>query len=219
MTILLIEDDLPLGTSLQRVLADAGHSVVWLRTAAAAKRFLDQQSFELALLDVMLPDDSGLAVLRWLRARGDATPVLMLTARDSVSDRVEGLDSGADDYLPKPFAIEELLSRIRVLQRRQHQQLSAVWSLGSLQIDTARRRVRLNELDVPLSAREYDLLLALAGHPGKVMTRTQIEQAAAITETTDSNTLDVHIYNLRKKLGSQMIGTVRGVGYVLEVAP
>ncbi len=218
MRILLVEDDLPLGTSLQRVLIDAGHAVVWLRTAADATRFISKQLFELVLLDVMLPDDSGLSVLRWLRARGDATLVLMITARDSVSDRVEGLDSGADDYLPKPFAIEELLSRIRVLQRRQRQQLTAVWSLGDLQIDTARRRVLLNDVDVPLSPREYDLLLALAENPGKVMTRMQIEQASAVAQGTDSNTLDVHIYNLRKKLGSQLIGTVRGVGYVLEVA-
>ena len=218
MTILLVEDDLPLGTSLQRILADAGHGVVWLRTAADAMRFITQQSFELVLLDVVLPDESGLTVLRWLRARGDATPVLMITARDSVCDRVEGLDSGADDYLPKPFAIEELLSRIRVLQRRQRQQLTALWSFGNLQIDTARRKVRLSDVDVPLSLREYDLLLALAGNPGKVMTRAQIEQAAAIAQTADSNTVDVHIYNLRKKLGSQLIGTVRGVGYVLEVA-
>ncbi len=218
MTILLVEDDLPLGTSLQRVLTDAGHGVLWLRTAADATRFIEEQSFELVLLDIMLPDDSGLAVLRWMRARGDATPVLMITARDSVSDRVEGLDSGADDYLPKPFAIEEFLSRIRVLQRRQRQQLTAIWSLGNLQIDTARRRVRLSDVDVPLSLREYDLLLALAGNPGKVMTRAQIEQAAAVAQGTDSNTVDVHIYNLRKKLGSQLIGTVRGVGYVLEVS-
>jgi DNA-binding response OmpR family regulator len=216
--ILLVEDDLPLGTSLQRVLNDAGHNVVWLRTAADATRFLSQQSFELVVLDVVLPDDSGLSVLRWLRERGDATLVLMVTARDSVGDRVEGLDSGADDYLPKPFAIEELLSRIRVLLRRQRQQLSATWSLGGLQIDTARRRVKLHDVEVQLSLREYDLLLALAGNAGRVMTRAQIERAVAASDSNDSNTLDVHVYNLRKKLGSQMIGTVRGVGYVLEVA-
>jgi DNA-binding response OmpR family regulator len=216
--ILLVEDDLPLGTSLQRVLNDAGHNVVWLRTAADATRFLSQQSFELVVLDVVLPDDSGLSVLRWLRGRGDATLVLMVTARDSVGDRVEGLDSGADDYLPKPFAIEELLSRIRVLLRRQRQQLSATWSLGGLQIDTARRRVKLHDVEVQLSLREYDLLLALAGNAGRVMTRAQIERLVAASDSNESNTLDVHIYNLRKKLGSQMIGTVRGVGYVLEMA-
>lgn len=123
MKLLLIEDDIPIGTSLQRVLRSAGYNVVWLRHASDAKKFLASYSFDLLLLDIMLPGESGLDLLGWVRARGDATPVIMLTARDSINDRVAGLDGGADDYVPKPFAIEELLSRIRALLRRQCKQL------------------------------------------------------------------------------------------------
>ncbi|MFT0546288.1 response regulator transcription factor [Allopusillimonas ginsengisoli] len=216
MKFLLVEDDIPLGTSLQRVLAGAGYNVVWLRQARDAKKFLSDGPFDLILLDIMLPDESGLEVLRWLRGRGDATPVMMLTARDAVSDRVAGLDGGADDYLPKPFAIEELLSRIRVLLRRQRNQLTSSWRVGSLLIDTARRKVSVEDQEITLTAREYDILLALASEAGKVLTREQIERAASLLDGADSNTIDVHIYNLRNKIEGHLIGTVRGVGYVLE---
>jgi DNA-binding response OmpR family regulator len=216
MSVLLVEDDLPLGSSLQRVLTGAGHATVWLRNGGDAKAFLLDTAFELVLLDVVLPDISGLDVLRWMRARGDTTAVMMLTARDAVSDRVAGLDGGADDYLPKPFAMEELLSRVRALLRRHRQQLNELWRVGAVEIDTARRRVHLNGAEVTLSAREFDILLAMAASAGKVMTRAQIERAAAVSASAESNVLDVHIHNLRKKLGSQLISTVRGVGYVLE---
>jgi DNA-binding response OmpR family regulator len=198
------------------VLTGAGHATVWLRNGGDAKAFLLDTAFELVLLDVVLPDISGLDVLRWMRARGDTTAVMMLTARDAVSDRVAGLDGGADDYLPKPFAMEELLSRVRALLRRHRQQLNELWRVGAVEIDTARRRVHLNGAEVTLSAREFDILLAMAASAGKVMTRAQIERAAAVSASAESNVLDVHIHNLRKKLGSQLISTVRGVGYVLE---
>jgi DNA-binding response OmpR family regulator len=216
MSVLLVEDDLPLGSSLQRVLTGAGFHTVWLRGGADAKAFLLDAAYELVLLDVVLPDISGLEVLRWLRARGDSMPVMMLTARDAVSDRVAGLDGGADDYLPKPFAMEELLSRVRALLRRHRQQLNELWRVGAVEIDSARRRVLLNGSEVTLSAREFDILLAMAASAGKVMTRAQIERVAAVSASAESNVLDVHIHNLRKKLGSQLISTVRGVGYVLE---
>ncbi len=218
MKILLVEDDAPLGRSLSQVLTDQGHAAMWLREVAAARRHLAADRFDLLLLDIVLPDGSGLDLLAELRARGLALAIMMLTARDAVTDRVAGLDGGADDYLAKPFAIDELLSRVRALQRRTRSHLSAVWAVGDLSIDTARRRVVLQGSEVALSAREYDILAALATEPGKVMTRRDIERGSLLVDTAESNTLDVHIYNLRKKLGSQRIGTVRGVGYVLETA-
>ncbi len=215
-SILLVEDDLPLGQSLQRVLTMAGHQVVWLRGAGDARRFLAEFPFELLLLDIGLPDESGLALLAWWRQQGRKTPVMMITARDSIEERVEGLDAGADDYLGKPFAMEELLSRVRALLRRHSGQASNVWQLGALSIDTARRRVLLADAEVALSAREYGILLALAAEPGRVLTREQIEHALGTADALDSNAIDVHVYKLRKKLGNDWIATVRGVGYVLE---
>lgn len=214
--ILLVEDDVPLGQSLRRVLADQGHAVVWLRLAVEARNHLQTEAFDIVLLDIVLPDGSGLDLLASIRSSGNAVPVMMLTARDAISDRVAGLDGGADDYLPKPFAMEELLSRIRVLQRRSRGQLSASWQVGDLSIDTSRRRVLMGDAEVALSAREYDILVTLAVDPGKVMTRSQIERSLMLSEGGDSNALDVHIYNLRKKLGAARIATVRGVGYALE---
>lgn len=214
-SILLVEDDLPLGNSLQRVLTVAGHHVVWLRTSADARRFLQEQRFAL-LLDIGLPGESGLELLAWWREQGQATPVMLLNARDSVGERVQGLDAGADDYLGKPFAIEELLSRVRALLRRHSGQTSSVWQIGPLSIHTARRRVQLHGQDVHLSAREYDILRALAEDPGRVLTRAQIEASSSPADTLDSNATDVHVYKLRRKLGNHLIGTVRGVGYVLE---
>lgn len=215
-SILLLEDDLPLGQSLQRVLSMAGHQVLWLRTAADARRFLAENEFALLLLDITLPDGTGLELLSWWRAQGRKTPVMMITARDSIEERVEGLDCGADDYLGKPFAMEELLSRVRAQLRRHSGQASNTWQLGGLTIDTARRRVLLEGREIVLSAREYDILLSLAAEPGRVLTREQIERTLSGTELLDSNAIDVHVYKLRKKLGNDWIATVRGVGYVLE---
>jgi DNA-binding response OmpR family regulator len=218
MNLLLVEDDVPLGGSLQQLLRGAGYPTVWVRTAVDAKRFLGSESFDLLLLDIVLPDESGLQVLQWLRARGLLTPTMMLTARDSVSDRVSGLDGGADDYLAKPFAVPELLSRVRALLRRQGNQRSALWQIGAIEIDTARRKVNVGGDDVALSQREFDLLCALAVAPGKVITRSQLERTSTNGDELESNALDVHIHNLRKKLGSSCIETVRGVGYALGIS-
>lgn len=215
MNLLLVEDDVPLGGSLQQLLRGAGYPTVWVRTAVDAKRFLDSESFDLLLLDIVLPDESGLQVLQWLRARGSLTPTMMLTARDSVSDRVSGLDGGADDYLAKPFAVPELLSRVRALLRRQGSQRSALWQIGAIEIDTKRRKVSVAGDEVSLSQREFDLLCVLAAEPGKVITRLQLERTSLNGDELESNALDVHIHNLRKKLGSSCIETVRGVGYAL----
>ncbi|MBB4844615.1 DNA-binding response OmpR family regulator [Paucibacter oligotrophus] len=215
--ILLVEDDIPLGTSLQRVLTMAGYQVVWLRNGGDARRFLITTDYALLLLDIGLPDELGLDLLAWFRQLGRAMPVMMITARDSVGERVLGLDAGADDYLGKPFAMEELLSRVRALLRRNSGQASNVWQLGPLSIDTSRRRVCLSGQEVKLSVREYEILLALAAEPGRVLTRAQIEASHSIADTLDSNATDVHVCKLRKKLGNAWIGTVRGVGYVLDL--
>jgi DNA-binding response OmpR family regulator len=216
MNLLLVEDDVPLGGSLQRLLSGAGYDTTWVRTAADAKRFLTSEQFNLLLLDIVLPDESGLVVLQWLREERLPVPTIMLTARDSVSDRVSGLDGGADDYLPKPFAVSELLSRIRALLRRQGNQRAAIWTVGTIEIDTARRKVSVDGIDTVFSKREFELLCALAAEPGKVITRALLERTSPTADDSASNALDVHIYNLRKKLGNNRIETVRGVGYALE---
>jgi len=216
MKTLLVEDDAPLGSSLQEALTKGGYDTTWVQRASDAKRFLQSEEFGLALLDIVLPGESGLELLAWMRRERLPTPVILLTARDAVLDRVQGLDAGGDDYLPKPFAVEELFSRIRAVTRRAGQQRSAEWRIGSLTINTAARRVARHEHDIPLSQREFDILLVLASEPGKVFTRSQIERATRIRDSGDSNALDVHIHNLRRKLGSACIETVRGVGYLLE---
>jgi DNA-binding response OmpR family regulator len=218
MRVLLVEDDAPLGSSLQEALRRAGQETTWVRRAEDGKRFLATEAFDLALLDIVLPGASGLDLLAWIRANGHELPVLMLTARDSVTDRVRGLDGGADDYLPKPFSVEELLSRIRAVTRRTGRHRAAAWKIGELVIDTARRRVVLADREIVLSSREFDVLCTLASEPGRVFTRSHIERSTSHERAGGSNSIDVHIHNLRRKLGGGVIGTVRGVGYVLEVA-
>ncbi len=216
MKLLLTEDDAQLGEALQGILASNGYFVTWVRTAEDAQRFVQSEHFDLMLIDIVLPRMSGLDLLRWTRDRDTKSAVMMLTARDSILDRVLGLDSGADDYLPKPFATDELLSRIRALLRRRSSQKSSIWQVGGLIIDTARRQVTIDGIAANLSQREYELLWRLASNPGQVLTRRQLTSGSDVQYCVDSNAVDVHIYSLRKKLGNDLIGTVRGVGYVLE---
>jgi DNA-binding response OmpR family regulator len=216
LKLLLTEDDEQLGEALQAILGANGYAVTWVRFAEDAQRFLDSEQFDLLLIDIVLPRMSGLELLRWTRNRATESAVMMLTARDSVFDRVLGLDAGADDYLPKPFATDELLSRLRALLRRRSSQKSSIWQVGALVIDTARRRVTVDGIAVNLSQREYELLWRLASNPGQVLTRRQLASGSEAEYAIDSNAVDVHIYSLRKKLGNELIGTVRGVGYVLE---
>lgn len=216
MNLLLIEDDVPFGRALHEVLLSQQYRSTWVRDAPSARRFLASEPFDLALLDIVLPGESGLELLRWLRAEGKELPVMMLTARDAVTDRVLGLDSGADDYLPKPFAMEECLSRIRSLLRRRGEQRAALWRVGDLSIDTVGRRVEREGVFIPLTPREFNLLLALAARPGKVMTRAELARGSDAKDPQDSNAVDVQIHSLRKKLGAGSIGTLRGVGYFLE---
>jgi DNA-binding response OmpR family regulator len=216
MKVLLVEDDVQVGQALQHVLSGHAYAVTWVRSAEDAKRFLSAEEFDMLLFDIVLPGESGLTLLSWARVQSIDSPILMLTARDGVTDRVVGLDSGADDYLAKPFALDELLSRMRALLRRRSPQKSAIWTVGDVAIDTARRQVSVRQQPIALSKREYDLLMKLATTPGKVITRVQLARGSDAEDVAESNAVDVHIYSLRKKLGVDKISTVRGIGYVLE---
>jgi two-component system, OmpR family, response regulator QseB len=217
MRLLLLEDDLQLGKALHAALAQSEFQPVWVRRVQEAKYLLETGSFTVVLLGIGLPDGSGLDVLHWLRAKSCAVPVLMLTARDAVEDRIEGLDMGADDYMPKPFAIPELISRIRAITRRSVGFAEEIWRIGDLTIEPAKHKASLAGALLDLPLREYTLLLELARSAGRFVTRTKLEEAMFSNQTDiESNALEVHVHHLRKKLGAGRIRTIRGVGYLLE---
>lgn len=219
MRILLVEDDALLGDGLRAGLAQSGFTVDWVEDGLAADAALSANSFAAVVLDWNLPRQDGLTLLRRLRGRRDATPVLMLTARDVLEDRIAGLDAGADDYLIKPIAIAELAARLRALTRRAAGRSEPVFRHGALQLNPAQRSVTLAEQPLDLSAREFDLLALLIAQPGRPMSREQIENALyGWGEEVESNAIEVHVHHLRKKLGSEWIKTLRGVGYVLKPA-
>jgi two-component system OmpR family response regulator/two-component system response regulator QseB len=214
MRILLVEDDPRLGDALMVGLRQHGHAVDWLRDGASADLALKSEPFDLLVLDLGLPRLDGIEVLRRLRGRGQALPVLILTARDATGDKVAGLDAGADDYLVKPIDLDELAARARALTRRAAGHASPELRVGDLSIDPAARRVTLAGAPVVLSMREFSLLLTLAENAGRVLTRAQLEASLyGWRDEPDSNALEVHIHNLRKKLGSERIKTLRGIGY------
>ena len=216
MRILLVEDDELLGDALQAGLRDASFAVDWVRDGAAADAALAAEQFGAVVLDLGLPKLSGLALLRRLRDRDDATPVVVLTARDAVDDRVRGLDLGADDYLVKPVALAELGARLRAVTRRAGGIASGSIRVGALDIDPAAREVRYRGQRVELQPREFALLQALALRAGQVLTRVQLEsQLYEWDEALDSNALEVIVHRLRRKLAPEAIRTVRGVGYML----
>lgn len=217
MKICLIEDDLALGRALQLALQDAGEEVLWVRRAADARHWIDEQPFDAVLLDLGLPDGSGIDVLRDLRGAGHTVPILIITARDGLDDRLCGLDNGADDYLVKPFAVTELLARVRAVARRANgwSEMGAhVWKLKDLVLDDKRMTVTRNGTAIALSKSEFALLHTLMRQPGMVLTRRTLEARAL--PNSEGQTLDVHMSNLRKKIGDGYIRTVRGVGYVAE---
>jgi two-component system, OmpR family, response regulator QseB len=219
MRLLLLEDDLQLGRALQTALAQSDFQTVWVRRVQEAKGLLEAGTYNAALLDIGLPDGSGLDVLAWMRKHHNNTPVVMLTARDTVDDRIAGLDMGADDYMPKPFAIPELVSRIHAISRRSLGFADDIWRIGSLVIEPAKHKASLEQVSLDLSLREYTLLVELARRAGRFVTRSQLELAVFNSQTDiESNALEVHIHNLRKKLGPSRIRTIRGVGYLLEDA-
>ncbi|WP_027820775.1 response regulator [Paraburkholderia bannensis] len=214
MRILLVEDDTLIGSGLQRGLQREGFAVDWAQDGDAASLALRTTSYGLVLLDLGLPGQDGLTLLARLRQRKDDVPVIIITARDAVPDRVAGLDTGADDYLVKPFALDELLARMRVVRRRQAGHSQTTLRVGPLRLDPAQHRVWLREVEIPMTAREFALLLELMQQPGLVVSREQLEERMyGWNEEIGSNTIQVHIHNLRRKLGTQAIRNVRGVGY------
>ena len=216
MRILLAEDDSLLGDGLRAGLRQLGFQVDWVRDGLAAERELAVGGYAAAVLDLGLPFKDGLDVLRALRARKITTPVLVLTARDAVPERVRGLDLGADDYVVKPVDLHELGARLRSLVRRAHGQLQDTLRCGALQLDPAARQVSLHGKGVALSTREFDLLHALMLGAGRVLSRQQLEQQLySWGYEVDSNAIEVHIHHLRRKLQPDLIQTVRGVGYTL----
>ena len=216
MRLLLVEDDPMIGAGVQRGLKQEGHTVDWVRDGAAAELAVADGVYEVILLDLGLPRKSGLELLAGLRRKGVATPVLVITARDSVADRVKGLDAGADDYLVKPFDLDELSARIRALTRRQGGRASPVIEVGSLALDPAKHVVILGGAPIALSKREFSLLHALMKQPGVPLSRAQIEESLyGWDEEIESNAVEVYIHSLRRKLGAERIRNVRGVGYMV----
>jgi two-component system response regulator QseB len=216
MRLLLVEDDLMIGESVLDLLRHEGYAVDWVKDGEMASTAFDTLTYDLVLLDLGLPKRDGLAVLRALRARKDRTPVLIVTARDSVAQRVEGLDAGADDYIVKPYDLDELLARIRALIRRAAGRAEPVYAHMGVSIDPATREVVANGQAVVLSSREWALLQLLLARPGVVFSRKQLEEKLySWKDEVSSNAIEVYIHGLRKKLGNELIQNVRGVGYMI----
>jgi len=206
-----------IGAAAQQGLRQEGHTVDWVRDGKEAEAAVNNKVHDLVLLDLGLPRRDGLLLLREWRARGIGVPVVIITARDAVSDRIAGLDAGADDYLVKPFDLDELSARVRAVARRRAGRSESTLRLGELEIDTASKRVAWKGEEVALSAREYALLEALASRPGAYLTRAQLEERLyGWNEEIASNAVEVHIHGLRRKLDPALIRNVRGLGYTLE---
>lgn len=217
MRILLVEDDPMIGESVVDGLTDEGYAVDWVQDGNSALLALRTTEFSLVVLDLGLPSKDGIRVLEELRSDQNLTPVLVTTARDTIEDRVKGLDAGADDYLIKPFDLDELFARIRALLRRSAGRADPMIERGRLQIKPATHEVIYDGQQVLLSGKEFALLLALAERPGLVLSRSQLEERLYNWDSSvGSNAIEVHIHHLRKKLSEGAIKTVRGVGYILE---
>ncbi len=216
MRVLLIEDDTVLGAGVRDQIKAEGHSVDWVTRLDAAGDHIAAASYDLVLLDLMLPDGRGLPFLRDMRKRGDVTPVIILTALDQISDRIDGLNAGADDYMVKPFDLTELSARLAAVARRYSGNPNPLVSIGDLEIDLASKSVRRQGKLLPLTAREWVLFEGFVQHPGQILSKAQLEERLyAFDAEIESNTIEVHISRLRKKLGREKIDTVRGMGYRL----
>jgi len=215
--LLLVEDDPMIGEAVAEALRADGHAVDWAQDGPSGSRALAAGvPYAAALLDLGLPGRDGLKLLADLRARGDKLPVLVMTARDTIADRIAGLDAGADDYLVKPFDVDELLARVRALLRRAAGRAEPQLTHGALRLDPATHAAWLGERSLALSAREFALLHALIERPGAVLSRAQLEERLyGWNEPVGSNTIEVHIHNLRRKLGERAIRNLRGVGWTL----
>lgn len=219
MRVLLVEDDELLGDGIRSGLKHYGHTVDWVKDGRSANDILTakHESFDIIVLDLGLPRMSGLEVLKSIRERNVTSPVVILTARDNVEDRVRGLDTGADDYITKPFDLDELCARMRALQRRSKSRAKPVLRYGNITLDPAAHVVTLDGEEVIVSRREFALLQKLLENAGRVISREQLNQTLyGWGENIDSNALEVHIHNLRKRFGTNTIRTIRGVGYMAE---
>ena len=220
MRLLLVEDDPALGEGIRVALKPEGYTVDWLQDGRSALHALTHETFDLAVLDLGLPDMDGLEVLRRLRERQQSVPVLVLTARDATSDRIQGLDAGADDYMVKPFEVGELTARLRALLRRSFGRPQPVLEHGGVRLDPVSQEVSCRGEVVTLQRKEFLLLHQLMSQPGRVLTRDRLEEVLyGWSETAaESNALEVHIHHLRRKLYPELIRTVRGVGYRIDPA-
>lgn len=216
MRILVVEDDVLLGDAIQAGLKQSGYAVDWMRDGVSADQALGTESYAAVVLDLGLPRLSGMEVLRRLRSRSKPIPVLILTAKDTVNDRIGGLDAGADDYLLKPFDMGELAARLRALIRRASGKTELVLQVAGVKLDPAAHRVFHRDRPIELSPKEFAVLHALMLNAGKVLSRAQLEeQLYAWGEEIESNAVEVHIHHLRRKLFSELIETIRGVGYLI----
>lgn len=216
MRLLLVEDDSLLGDGIQAGLGQAGFAVDWVKDGAQADAALQTETYAAVVLDLGLPKLSGLELLNRVRTRGNTVPVLILTARDAIEDRIKGLDSGADDYVVKPFDLHELAARVRALTRRSRGEAAATLHVNDLKLNPAEHRVLFRGQPVELSAREFSLLHELMLNAGRVLSREQLEQRLyAWGEEPGSNAIEVHVHHLRRKLAPELVHTIRGVGYLL----
>ncbi len=216
MRVLLVEDDTILGAAVRDQISADGHSVDWAQRLDEADLQLRSASFDLILLDLMLPDGKGIDFLRRLRGRGEVTPVIILTALDQISDRIEGLNAGADDYLVKPFNLSELTARLNAVSRRYSGNPNPMLEINDLVLDIANRLVLKEGRKISLTAREWVLFETFAQHPNQLFSKAQLEEKLySFDAGVESNTIEVHISRLRKKLGRNMITTERGMGYRL----
>ncbi len=217
MRLLLVEDDEMIGSALTKGLQQDAYTVDWVRDGRSAEAAIASEPYGMVVLDLGLPGKEGMSVLAGLRHKGNRVPVIIVTARDGLNDRIRGLDTGADDYLIKPFDLDELTARIRAVFRRHHGQADTLLTCGTLELNPATREVHCAGEAVVVSGREFALLEALIERPGAVLSRTQLEDRLyGWGEEVASNAVEVHIHNLRKKLGENVIQTVRGVGYTLK---
>lgn len=220
MRILLVEDDELLGDGVRHGLNQYGYTVDWAKDGQTALQAILTENFDLIILDIGLPKKSGLEVLKAARSRNLATPVIILTARETVEDRVKGLDAGADDYITKPFDLEEVAARIRAMLRRSVARAEPILTYGQITLDPASHSVFKEGELMNISRREYALLNKLLENVGRVISREQLTQTLyGWGDEVDSNALEVHIHNLRKKFGSNFIRTIRGVGYMIDKLP
>ncbi len=218
MRLLLVEDDEILGDGLVAGLKMEGYAVDWLTNGKLADEALKINSYELIVLDLNLPDMDGLDILRALRGRKDETPVMVLTAKDTIPDRVLGLDSGADDFVIKPFELDEVCARLRALARRNEGRSAPTIEYKGIVLDPASHQVTLDDEKIELSQKEFEILSFLMSNIGRVISRARLEESLYSWDSDiESNTVEVHIHYLRKKLGSAIIRTVRGVGYIIDI--